>query len=298
MNELVPMGATLLVLSPALAAGVVLAARLSTRWAALLTAAASALSVAVALGLLARGPPDVVVAWSWAPELFVEVAWRLTTAPLALAILVAGIGCLILHYTGSYFGDSPTASRTLALLALFESAMLGLVLTDNLFLLYVFWELTGICSFFLISSNRSKGAAGLRAAAQALMVTVAGGLPLLIAIVYLVSTTGTASLTELLTMELGLAVQTTALALVLPAVMTKSAQVPTHFWLPGAMAAPTPISAYLHSATMVKAGIILLLYLYPVLGDLRCGPGASCRSVPRPVCGAAGGPCRRPTSSC
>lgn len=266
MNELAPLWATLLVLAPLLAAGVIVAGRLSARWAAVPSAVASAVSAFVALGLLLKGPQGPVTAWTWAPELFVEVTWRLETAPLALAILVAGIGSLVLQYAGSYFGSSTDGGRTLALLAAFETAMLGLVLADNLFLLYVFWELTGICSFFLISSDRSKGAAGLRAAGQALLITVAGGLPLLVAVVYLAATTGTASLSALTTMDLSQGLQTAVLALVLPAVMTKSAQMPTHFWLPGAMAAPTPVSAYLHSATMVKAGIILLLYLYPVLG--------------------------------
>ena len=136
----------------------------------------------------------------------------------------------------------------------------------NLLLLYVFWELTGLCSFFLISSDRSKGEAGLRAASHALLVTVAGGLSMLVALLYLIAQTGTASLTALLALELDPAVATVVLALILPAVLTKSAQLPTHFWLPGAMAAPTPVSAYLHSATMVKAGIILLLFFYPILG--------------------------------
>lgn len=266
MNN-VPLLATLLVFAPALTAVVIAAARLAAPRAALLSAVASGGSVALAGALLFKGPQGPVTAWSWAPELWVEVSWRLEMAPLSLAILVAGIGALVLQYTGSYFGSSADGGRTIALLAAFESAMLGLVLADNLFLLYIFWELTGICSFFLISSDKKKGAAGLRAANQALLVTVAGGLPLLVAAVYLTANTGTASLSVLGVTGLSQSVQTIALALVLPAVMTKSAQVPTHFWLPGAMAAPTPVSAYLHSATMVKAGIVLLLYLYPVLGE-------------------------------
>ncbi len=266
MSDSAPLWAALLVLAPALAAGGSVAGRLPARRAALAAAASSLASLAVALGLLLEGPRGAVSTWSWAPDLFVEVTWRLDTAPLALAVLVAGIGALVLQYAGVYFGSSADGGRILALLAAFETAMLGMVLADNLFLLYIFWELTGICSFFLISSDRSKGEKGQRAASQALLVTVAGGLPLLIAIVYLVSHTGTASLDLLMTMELAPSLQTALLALVLPAVVTKSAQVPTHFWLPGAMTAPTPVSAYLHSATMVKAGIILLLYFYPILG--------------------------------
>ncbi len=205
--------------------------------------------------------------WSWAPELHLEVSWRLDIATLALAVLVAGIGLLVLQYSGSYFGTSRESGRTIALLAGFESAMLGLILADNLLLLYVFWELTGLCSFFLISSDRSKGELGLRAASQALLITAAGGLSMLIGMLYLIAQTGTSSLTALLQLDLEPKTQTVALALLLPAVLTKSAQVPTHFWLPGAMTAPTPVSAYLHSATMVKAGIILLLYFFPLLGS-------------------------------
>lgn len=265
MSDPASVWTTLLVLAPSLAAVVIVLGRQPARQAGLWSAAASSVSAIVALGLLFRGPRGPVASWAWAPELWVELTWRLDTATLALAILIAGIGVLVQQYAGVYFASSLDGSRIIALLAAFETAMLGLVLADNLFLLYVFWELTGVCSFFLISSDRSKGEAGLRAAGQALLVTVAGGLSLLVAAVYLKLVTGTASLSTLVTLDLDQTVQTVALLLVLPAVITKSAQVPTHFWLPGAMAAPTPVSAYLHSATMVKAGIILLLYLYPVL---------------------------------
>ncbi len=267
MSELASLWATLLVLAPSLAALVVAGGRLQAQAAAIWSAAASTVSAALAFGLLFHGPGGAVVAWAWAPELSVELTWRLDTATLSLAILVSGIGALVLQYAGSYFAKSADGGRIVALLAAFETAMLGLVLADNLYLLYVFWELTGVCSFFLISSDRSKGEKGLRAASQALLVTVAGGLSLLVAAVYLTAVTGTASLSVLATMDLERGVQTVTLALVLPAVVTKSAQAPMHFWLPGAMAAPTPVSAYLHSATMVKAGIVLLLYLYPVLGE-------------------------------
>lgn len=257
----------MLVSAPALAALVIVIGRMLPRPAAVLAVSASAISIIAAAGLLWQQPAGVSTLWSWTPELFLEVSWRLEVSTLALAVLVAGIGLLVLHYAGSYFGADRDHGRTMALLAAFESAMLGLVLADNLLLLYVFWELTGLCSFFLIGSDLRKGEAGLRAASQALLVTVAGGLSLLVGVLYLIAQTGNTSLGGLLAADLEPQVRNVALALVLPAVLTKSAQVPTHFWLPGAMAAPTPVSAYLHSATMVKAGIVLLLYLFPLFGS-------------------------------
>ena len=153
--------------------------------------------------------------------------------------------------------------------------MLGLVLADELLLLFTFWELTGLCSFFLIGTDADKRDDTFASAQQALVVTVGGALPMLVGFLYLIFETGTGSLSTLVTFDLSPpGVQTLALALILPGVLTKSAQAPFHFWLPGAMAAPTPISAYLHSATMVKAGLILLLYLFPVCGDSAlCGVG-------------------------
>jgi NADH:ubiquinone oxidoreductase subunit 5 (subunit L)/multisubunit Na+/H+ antiporter MnhA subunit/multisubunit Na+/H+ antiporter MnhB subunit len=248
------------------AAVVIVWGRILPKQAAVLAAGASALSVGCAAWLLDSDVRGVSTLWSWAPELHLEVSWRLEIATLALAILVAGIGLLVLQYAGRYFEGSRQNGQIIALLAAFESAMLGLVLADNVLLLYVFWELTGLCSFFLIKSDKSKGDSGLRAASQALLVTVAGGLSMLIGMLYLIARSGTASLSAWLTLDLDPATQGLVLALILPAVLTKSAQIPTHFWLPGAMAAPTPVSAYLHSATMVKAGLVLLLYLYPLLG--------------------------------
>lgn len=267
MNDWTSVWVTLLVFAPAMAALVIRLGRLSTKPAAVWGVGASAVSLSTAAGLLWQRSIGVSTVWSGSPSLSLDMSWRLEVATLALAILVAAIGLLVLQYAGGYFSPDRELGRTIALLAAFESAMLGLVLADNLLLLYVFWELTGLCSFFLISSDRSKGEAGLRAASHALLVTAAGGLSMLIGLLYLIAQGGTASLTAMLGLDLEPTVQTVALTLMLPAVLTKSAQVPTHFWLPGAMAAPTPVSAYLHSATMVKAGIILLLYFYPLLGS-------------------------------
>jgi multicomponent K+:H+ antiporter subunit A len=267
VTDWIALWATLLVAAPALAATVILLGRLAVKPAAAWGVGASAVSLAAGAGLLWQRSVGVSTIWTGSPALPMDVSWRLEVSTLALAIMVAGIGLLVLHYAGNYFHGDRQTGRTIALLAVFESAMLGLVLADNLLLLYVFWELTGLCSFFLISSDRSKGEAGLRAASHALLVTVAGGLSMLVGLLYLIGLADTASLTALLGVDLEPSVATLVLALILPAVLTKSAQVPTHFWLPGAMAAPTPVSAYLHSATMVKAGVILLLFLYPILGE-------------------------------
>jgi multicomponent K+:H+ antiporter subunit A len=258
--------ATLLVSAPALAAAVIVLGRLTPGRAAAWGATGSMISLAAGVSLLRQQSFGVSTVWTGSRALPLDVAWRLEISTLALAVLVAAIGLLVLHYAGTYFQSDSRSARTIALLAAFESAMLGLLLADNLLLLYVFWELTGLCSFFLISSDRSKGEAGLRAANHALLVTVAGGLSMLVGLLHLIAQTGTPSLSALFALELDPAVATVVLALMLPAVLTKSAQVPTHFWLPGAMAAPTPVSAYLHSATMVKAGVILLLFFYPLLG--------------------------------
>ncbi len=266
MNDATTFWTTLLVTAPAIAGIRSRLTRRGPRATASLTMGGSAASLTIAAWLLSQNATGVASLWRWAPDLLVEVTWRLDVATLSIACLVSGIGLLILQFCGQYFASKREAASTVALLAIFESAMLGLVLADNLLQLYILWELTGICSFFLISSDRSKAAAGLRAASHALLVTVAGGLSMLAGFLYLSIGAGSASLSHLLTLDLDPHTATVALALILPGALTKSAQVPTHFWLPGAMAAPTPVSAYLHSATMVKAGLILLLYLYPLLG--------------------------------
>jgi multicomponent Na+:H+ antiporter subunit A len=236
--------------------------------------AASLGAVALLGWLLADGATGVVVAWEWAPALAVRVAWRLDPATLGLATLVAGVGALVLHVAGAYFGPSQKGRRAIGLLCVFQASMLGLVLADELLLLFTFWELTGLCSFFLINTDADKRADTFASAERALVITVGGALPMLVGFLVLILETGTGSLSALMTRELSPGVQTLALALILPGILTKSAQVPFHFWLPGAMAAPTPISAYLHSATMVKAGLILLLYLFPICGDSALWSGA------------------------
>ena len=252
---------------PALIGGLLLALPRATGLARALGVAGSAGSLLLFASLLADGAAGVAVAWEWAPALPVRLAWRLDVATLALAVLVSGVGALVLQFAGAYFGASKKGRRAIAVLCLFQASMLGLVLADDLLLLFTFWELTGLCSFFLINTDADKRDDTFASAQQALVVTVGGALLMLIGFLYLILETGTGSLSALVTRDLSPSVQTVALALILPGILTKSAQVPFHFWLPGAMAAPTPISAYLHSATMVKAGLILLLYIFPICGD-------------------------------
>ena len=189
--------------------------------------------------------------------------------------LITGIGALIVLYASRYLEGHPQASRFYASLFAFMGAMLGVVLSDNILTLFVFWELTGFTSFLLIGFEHERPAA--RAAAlQALIVTGAGGLALLAAGVLLVDVTGTANLSAMAAaraVHRRRARSMRAIAgLVLLAAFTKSAQVPFHFWLPNAMEAPTPVSAYLHSATMVKAGVYLIARMTPVARrDARCG---------------------------
>lgn len=232
-----------------------------------LAAGASACAAGLAVQSLASGTSGVVQVAGWAPDLGIDVSFRFDALTLPLAAMVAGIGAIIVHFCGHYFGPGDKRRTVIATLSLFEAAMLGVVLSDNLYLLFIFWELTGLCSFFLIATDADKDPDAPVAAKQALLVTVGGALPMLVGFVYLADVAGTASLSQLATTPPAAGVMTIALALILPGVFTKSAQFPFHFWLPGAMAAPTPISAYLHSATMVKAGVILMLFLYPVLGQ-------------------------------
>jgi len=257
--------ATGIVLMPMLSAVLLFTRRKFSAHAGLVGAAASGLSLALIVYLLFAQVQGVYVLWEWAPDLNVILSWRLNQGTLAIAALVAFVGVLVMHFAGAYFGDSHKGRRAIATLSLFQASMLGLILADNLFVLFTFWELTGLCSFFLINTDADKRDDTFAAAQQALIVTVGGALPMLLGFIYLTSV-GSASLTELYTLELPVAAQTIAFLLILPGVLTKSAQVPLHFWLPGAMAAPTPISAYLHSATMVKAGLILLIYMFPVVG--------------------------------
>ena len=204
----------------------------------------------------------------WASGLGLSLSFHLDGLSLFFAILIAGIGTLIVLYAATYLEGHPEAGRFQASLFAFMGSMLGLVLSDNVLVLFVFWELTGFTSYLLIGFEHQRDAAR-RAALQALIVTGAGGLGLLAAGVMLLQTAHSASLAELIAtggVARDGAMYVAIVGLVLVAAFTKSAQFPFHFWLPNAMQAPTPVSAYLHSATMVKAGVYLVARTTPVLG--------------------------------
>ena len=223
----------------------------------------------------ATGAP-VQVSWPWVPQLGAALAFRADGLGVVFALLVGWIGGLVTVYAGGYLAGHPRLGRFYLLLLGFITAMLGLVLADNLVLLFVCWELTSITSFFLIGFKHDAGYAR-DAARQALLTTGAGGLALLGGLVLLAVVAARAGLdaqaaqtiSALLPRGPDLAADPlfpAALVLILAGAFTKSAQMPFHHWLPAAMAGPTPVSALLHSATMVKAGVFLLARLLPVLG--------------------------------
>jgi multicomponent Na+:H+ antiporter subunit A len=204
----------------------------------------------------------------WVPTLGVSLSCYLDGLGLLFALLISGIGALVVIYAGAYMADRPQAGRFHAFLLAFMASMLGLVLADNVIVLFAFWELTSLWSFLLIGSEH-ESAEARRSALMALLVTSGGGLALLAGLLLLSGAGGSLELSEIA--RQGDAVRAhprhlALLALLLAGAFTKSAQVPFHFWLPSAMVAPTPVSAYLHSATMVKAGVYLLGRLHPVLG--------------------------------
>ncbi|MDA5638602.1 MULTISPECIES: putative monovalent cation/H+ antiporter subunit A [Agrobacterium] len=207
--------------------------------------------------------------YAWVPSFNLSFSWFIDGLSLTFALLITGIGLLIVLYAGGYMKGHPQQGRFLSFLLLFMGAMLGVVVSDSLLMLFVFWELTSITSFLLIGFDHER-AASRRAALQALVVTGGGGLLLLAGLIFIWDISG---MTQLSMLVRGGDVlrdspfYLAALLLVLGGAFTKSAQFPFHFWLPNAMEAPTPVSAYLHSATMVKAGVYLLMRLNPVLGD-------------------------------
>jgi len=217
-------------------------------------------------GVAANGAVQAGI--DWVPAYGVRFSFLLDGLSLTFAIAIAGIGTLILIYAGGYLKGYPHQGRFLAFMLAFMGAMLGLVLSDNLVALVVFWELTSVTSFLLIGFDHSRQAAR-RAAIQALVVTGAGGLVLLFGVVALRVVAGGWELSELLGQGAMLRESPAYLVVLLCfvfAAFTKSAQVPFHFWLPNAMEAPTPVSAFLHSATMVQAGVYLLMRMSPLLG--------------------------------
>ena len=207
--------------------------------------------------------------YQWVPAFGVDLSFKLDGLSLLFSLMITGIGFLVFAYTASYLRGHKYLDRFYGYLSLFMAAMLGLVLSDNLISLFVFWELTSISSFFLIGFNNTNPASR-KSALTALGITGFGGFSLLAGALLLGSISGTYSISEMLSMKEAIAgseYYILAVVFIFVAAFTKSAQFPFHFWLPGAMKAPTPVSTYLHSATMVKAGIYLLMRFTPVLGD-------------------------------
>jgi multicomponent Na+:H+ antiporter subunit A len=255
----------LLLLAHLLAAIVCIApGRRSARWALPVAAVAPAVTfgwlVSRAGAVLDGDTPTVEV--EWIPQIALSISLRLDGFGLLMGLLVSGIGVLVLVYSMAYFGRRDDLGRLAGLLVAFAGAMLGIVWADGLLTLFVFWELTSITSFLLIGFDDTNATARA-AATRAFLVTGAGGLAMLAGLIILTIVGDTTTISGLLADPPSGRLTDVALVLVLLGAFTKSAQFPFHFWLPGAMAAPTPVSAYLHSATMVKAGLVVVARFAP-----------------------------------
>ncbi|MFN8447383.1 MAG: hydrogen gas-evolving membrane-bound hydrogenase subunit E [Anaerolineae bacterium] len=209
----------------------------------------------------------LILSYPWVTQFNLSLELYFDGLSAIFALLITGIGAGVFLYAGYYMDGDSRAPRFLALLSAFTGSMLGVVLSGNVLVLFIFWELTSVFSYLLIGFD-GKNPDARSAATQALVVTGGGGLALLVGLVLLSMAGGSASFSDLLQFPMqdhpwyaGVTV------LVMLGCFTKSAQFPFHFWLPGGMTAPTPASAFLHSATMVKAGVYLLARLYPTLGD-------------------------------
>lgn len=213
---------------------------------------------------------DVITfSYEWIPSLGINLTFIIDGLSLVFTLMITGIGGLVFAYSSAYMAGMDKVGRFYLYIVMFMASMLGLVISDNLLTLFVFWELTSITSYMLIGLNHGKESAR-DAALQALLVTAGGGLALLAGIVLMAIAGGTYEFSGLL--ETGDVIRESklylpVLVLFLIGAFTKSAQFPFHFWLPNAMEAPTPVSSYLHSATMVTAGVFLLARMNPILGD-------------------------------
>jgi multicomponent Na+:H+ antiporter subunit A len=208
------------------------------------------------------------IVWEWIPSLGINLSFLVDGLSLVFGLLISGIGALVMLYSSKYLEGHEHFVRFHLFLVLFMLSMLGLVLADNLITIFVFWELTTITSYLLIGFDHATYKSR-RSALQALLLTGTGGLALLAGFILIGTVAGTFELSELRAQGDVLkehALYLPILILVLAGTFTKSAQFPFHFWLPNAMAAPTPVSAYLHSATMVKAGVYLMARMHPNLG--------------------------------
>ena len=229
--------------------------------AALVSLAAFVHTLLLAPGVLAGEAPAESVTWIAQLQLTLDV--RMDALSWMLALIVTGVGSLVMLYCSRYFGPRDAGlGRFSAVLLAFAGAMYGLVIADDVYLLFILWEATSVFSYLLIGHYTNRRASR-GAALQALITTTLGGLVMLVGLVLLAVQAGSSSLVDILQTAPAGPLTTTAVMLVLVGALSKSAIVPLHFWLPGAMAAPTPVSAYLHAAAMVKAGIYLLARLAP-----------------------------------
>ncbi|MGC3954252.1 MAG: Na+/H+ antiporter subunit A [Propionicimonas sp.] len=251
---------------------IALAAPLLTRWFGQRAFLVAAIVPAVAFGWLISIAPLVLAGgafdqrYEWIAGLKVALSFHLGLLQWVLGLIVTGIGTLVLVYCRWYFDHDPPQTRPVGLLTAFAGVMLGLVSADDLIILYVFWELTTVFSYLLIAHDPTRRA-NRAAALTALIVTTTGGLAMLVGLLTLGNAAGTFSLQAILADPPAGWPLTLSALLILAGALSKSALVPFHFWLPGAMAAPTPVSAYLHAAAMVKAGVYLVGVLAPVLAQ-------------------------------
>jgi multicomponent Na+:H+ antiporter subunit A len=228
---------------------------------------------AIALGLvawkLALLELPIRADWAWIPALGIDLAFHIDGLSALMLLMISGVGTAVFVYAGGYLAGHPAQRRLYILLTLFMLAMIGTVTADHLIVLFLFWEATSVLSFLLVGFDHERSESR-KSAQQALMVTGTGGLAMLAGFILLGQATGTYVISEIVSVLPSLPQSpklTAALLLILVGAFTKSAQFPFHFWLPNAMAAPTPVSAYLHSATMVKLGVYLLARLDPGFGE-------------------------------
>ncbi|TFF25650.1 putative monovalent cation/H+ antiporter subunit A [Jiella endophytica] len=265
-------GGTLALALPFLAAAIApIAKRFLGAHAAWLLALAPALAFAILFTFLPTVADGGVVqfGYDWIPAFDVRFSFRIDGLASTFGLLITGIGTLIVLYSGGYLKGHRDQGRFFSFILMFMGSMLGLVLADDLMTLFVYWELTSITSFLLIGFDHDRERAR-RGAIQALAITGGGGLALLAGFILIRELAGLNSMSEVLAAGDALRsspAYTAIFVLVICGAFTKSAQMPFHVWLPNAMEAPTPVSAYLHSATMVKAGVYLLLRMQPALGE-------------------------------
>jgi multicomponent Na+:H+ antiporter subunit A len=228
-----------------------------------------AVALALVVWKLALLELPLQASWSCVPALGIDLAFRIDGLSALLLLMITGVGTAVFVYAGGYFAGHPGQRRLYVLLTLFMLAMIGTVTADHLIVLFLFWEATSVLSFLLVGFDHERGESR-KSAQQALMITGTGGLAMLAGFILLGQVAGSYLVSEIVDIVPALSPSpklTAALVLVLIGAFTKSAQFPFHFWLPNAMAAPTPVSAYLHSATMVKLGVYLLARLDPAFND-------------------------------